>query len=424
MARTLIRAGRVICPAQKLDRKLNVVLDGGKVAELTEGEPAAETVIEAAGRVVTPGLIDMHVHLREPGKEGEETIASGSAAAVAGGFTSIACMPNTEPAVDNEASAEFVFLQAERAGLANIFPVGAVTKGRKGEELAEIGQLSRGGVVAFSDDGFPVRGADMMRRGLEYARMFGRPIIEHCEDLDLTGDGVMNEGRMSTVLGLPGVPAASETVAIARNLVLAELTGGKLHIAHVSAAGGIELVRMAKAKGVAVSAETTPHHFTLTDECVRTFDPVYKMNPPLRAQGDVDAVREGLRDGTIDAIVSDHAPHAAEEKQVEFSAAPFGVIGMESLLPVAVTELIGSVLDWPDLIAKLTVHPAGILGIEKGTLKPGADADVTVIDPDVEWTIDVSRFRSKSRNCPFHGKAVRGRAVRTLVGGETKFTID
>ncbi|MFW6158970.1 MAG: dihydroorotase, partial [Planctomycetota bacterium] len=281
--------------------------------------------------------------------------------------------------------------------------------------------LSRGGVVGFSDDGSPIVSADVMRRGLEYARMFDKVIIEHCEDPDLSGDGVMNEGLTSTMLGLPGIPAASEEVAIARNVILADLTGGRLHVAHVSTAGGVELIRMAKGRGVRVTAEATPHHFTLTEESVKSYDPVYKMNPPLRTQDDVDALREGLRDGTIDVIASDHAPHPTESKQIEFSRAPFGVIGMESLLPVSVAELIDSVLDWPGLVAKLTVNPAAVLGIERGTLRAGGEADVTLIDPDIRWTLDAGRFRSRSRNCPFDGRAVRGRAVRTIVGGETRF---
>jgi dihydroorotase len=423
MATTLITGGRVICPDQDIDKVLNVLIDGGVITELTEAAPRADEVIDASGMIVSPGLIDMHVHLREPGYEGAETIATGSASAVAGGVTSLACMPNTTPTIDNEASAEYVFLQAERAGLANIYPVGSITKGREGHELSEIGQLSSGGTVAFSDDGSPVANADIMRRGLEYTKMFDKAIIEHCEDPNLCGDGVMNEGLMSTTLGLPGMPNAAEEVAIARNAILAELTGGKLHIAHVSTAGGVAMIRMGKERGICITAEATPHHFALTDECVRGFDPVYKVSPPLRTQADVDAVIEGLRDGTIDAIASDHAPHTAAQKGVEFSLAPSGMIGMESMLPVAITELIGKALTWPELIAKLTINPARILGIPKGTLAPGADADVTIIDPDAEWTIDVAAFKSKSRNCPFDGKPVRGRAVRTIVGGDTKFAL-
>ncbi len=421
---TLIENGRVICPGQGIDKRLNLLLAGGTVAELTEGRPEADETIDATGLIVAPGLIDMHVHLREPGMEGAETIATGSAAAVAGGFTTIACMPNTEPAVDNEAGTEFILLQAERAALARIYPVGAVTKGRLGRELAEIGQVSRAGAVAFSDDGSPIHNAEIMRRGLEYARMFDRVVIEHCEDPDLSGEGVMNEGTMSTILGLPGIPSASEEVAIARNIILARLTGARLHVAHVSTAGGVELIRRGKAAGAHVTAEVTPHHLALTDECVRTYDPVFKMNPPLRTADDVAALRDGLRDGTIDVIASDHAPHPPESKQVEFSQAPFGVIGLESLLPVAITELIDEVLDWPGLIATLTVAPAAVLGIDRGTLRPGADADVTLIRPDQRWTLDVERFRSRSRNCPFHGREVTGRAVRTIVGGNTRFRAD
>jgi len=421
MKTILIRGGRVIDPASGRDEVADVLIEGPRIARVGRVTRKADEVIEAEGLIVAPGLIDMHVHLREPGKQEEETIASGSAAAVAGGFTTVACMPNTDPAVDNEASAEFVFLQAERAGLANVYPIGAITKAQAGKELAEIGQLSRAGAVAFSDDGFCVADSGLMRQALEYAKMFDKPIIDHCEDTNLSQNGVMHEGYYSMVLGLPGIPAASEEVMVARDLILAEMTEGHLHVAHVSTRGSVELIRQAKRRGVNVTCEVTAHHLALTDECVTSFDPRYKMNPPLRTAEDVQALREGLADGTIDCIVSDHAPHATEEKQVEFSYAPFGVIGMESLLPVVITTLIEpGILTWPQAIAKMTINPARILRLPKGTLTPGADADLTLIDPKVRWTIDVNQFRSKSRNCPFDGWEVTGRAVTVIVGGEIK----
>ncbi len=412
-----IKGGRVVDPSQNLDAVADVLIEDGKVRSI--GAAArADRVIDAKGLVVCPGLIDMHVHLREPGKEAAETIASGAAAAIAGGLTTIAAMPNTEPAVDTEAAAEFVVLQGKRAGMANVLPIGAVTKGRQGVELAEMGQLLRGGAVAFSDDGSPIQNADVMRRALQYAKMFDRAIISHAEDKDIVGSGVMNDGKISMILGLSGMSRVAEEIMVARDIALAAVTGGKLHIAHISVAGTVELVRAGKGKGVRVTAEATPHHFTLTDECVRGYDPVYKMNPPLRTKADVDAVKQGLADGSIDVIATDHAPHATEDKEVEFAAAPFGVIGMETLLPLVLTELVhGGVLTLSQAIAKLTVNPARVLGIAKGTLTPGADADVTILDPGCEWTIDPSRFRSKSRNCPFAGRKVRGRAVAVVVGG-------
>lgn len=422
MATMLIRGGRVICPAQNLDGPADILVEGGKIARLGSlSGLAADTTIDAAGLIVSPGLIDMHVHLREPGYEEEETIASGAAAAVTGGFTSLCCMPNTDPPIDNEASAEFVFLQATRAGLCNVYPIGSITARRAGKELSEIGQLSRGRAVAFSDDGDCVKNADVMRRALQYAKMFDKPIIDHCEDKDLSGAGVMHSGYVSMVLGLPGIPAASEEVMVSRDIILAQMTGSQLHVAHVSAAGSVEMIRTAKARGVRVTAEATTHHLTLTDDSVRTFDPDFKMNPPLRTADDVAALRRGLLDGTIDAIVSDHAPHAVEKKQVEFSYAPFGVIGLESSLGVLSTELVhGGVLGWPQLIRLMTIGPAQVLRLDKGTLRPGADADITLIDPDKEWVIDVDAFRSKARNCPFRGRKVRGKAVCVIVGGEVK----
>ena len=422
---TLLRIhnGRVIDPSQNLDQVTDLWLEGDKVLAVgSQPGRRANAVIDAAGKIVCPGLIDMHVHLREPGREEDETIATGAAAALAGGVTSVACMPNTEPALDSQAAAEFVYLQAERAGFANVFPIGAITKGRRGEELAEIGGLVEGGAVAFTDDGAPVVSAELMRRALEYCRMFDKAVMEHCEDLELTKGGVMHEGFESMRLGLRGMPAAAEEVMVHRDIALAELTGGRLHILHVSTAGSVELIRRGKERGVRVTGEVCPHHFLLTDECLRTFDSNFKMAPPLRTQADIEALIEGLKDGTIDVIATDHAPHAPEKKMREFDQAPNGIIGLETLLPTCVVGLIEpGHLTWPQLIAKLTVNPARVLGIDRGTLRQGATADVTVIDPKAVWTIDPSQFRSKSRNCPYAGWKVRGRATAVIVGGDVKF---
>ncbi len=422
--RILIKGGRVVDPARKIDRVADIFIEGGQIRNVGSMNYQAEEVIDATGLVVAPGFVDMHVHLREPGDEGEETIASGSAAAIAGGFTSVACMPNTKPPIDNEASAEYVLLLAERAGGANIFPIGGVTKGLAGKELSEIGQLSRGGAVAFSDDGNPVSDAEVMRRGLEYASMFDKTVISHCEDLSLSGDGVMNEGYVSMVLGLRGIPKAAEEVMVSRDIILAAHTKSRVHIAHVSTAGSVDLIRRAKEQGVKVTAEAAPHHFTLTEETIKTFDSKYKMKPPLRTQEDVDALKLGLKDGTIDAIASDHAPHSEEEKDVEFSFAPNGVIGLESTLPVAITELYKTgLLTLIELVAKFTSNPSAILGINRGTLGEGASADLTIIDLEREWTLDSGRFKSRSRNCPFHGRKVFGKAAYSIVGGKV-FKLD
>lgn len=418
-----IAQGRVIDPSQRLDQAADLwVRDGQIVGIGPQSGLQAERTIDATGMIVCPGLIDMHVHLREPGRAEDETIASGTAAALAGGVTSVACMPNTEPPLDHQAAAEFVYLQAERAGNANVFPVGCITKGRKGAELAEIGGLVEGGAVAFTDDDAAVMSAEIMRRALEYCRMFDRPVLSHAEDTDLTRGGVMNEGRESMRLGLRGMPAAAEEVMVHRDIALARLTGGRLHLLHVSTAGSVELIRRAKAEGLRVTAEVCPHHFALTDEMLQTYDSNYKMNPPLRTARDVEALIAGLQDGTLDVITSNHAPQAPEKKVRELDQAPFGVIGLETLLPICVTALIEpGHLRWPQLIEKLTVQPARVLGIERGTLRTGAVADVTVIDPTTEWTIDANRFLSKSRNTPFQGQRVRGRACVVLVAGEVKF---
>ena len=418
-----ISNGRVIDPSQNIDQVADLWVKGEYIAGIgPQPTLQATRILDATGKIVCPGVIDMHVHLREPGREEDETIATGTAAALAGGVTSVACMPNTEPALDSQAAAEFVYLQAERAGNANVFPIGAITKGRQGAELAEIGGLVEGGAVGFTDDGSPVTSAEIMRRALEYCRMFDKPVLVHAEDLELTKGGVMHEGVESMRLGLRGMPAAGEEVMIHRDIELAELTGGRLHILHVSTAGGVDLIRRGKARGVRVSGEATPHHFTLTDKCLRGFDSNFKMSPPLRTQADIDAIIAGLKDGTLEVIATDHAPHAPEKKMRELDQAPNGIIGLETLVPICVLALIEpGHLTWPQLIAKLTINPARVLGIDRGTLKTGADADITIIHPKVEWTIDPEQFQSKSRNCPFAGWKVRGRAHAVILGGEVKF---
>jgi dihydroorotase len=418
-----ISNGRLIDPSQNYDAVTDLwIRDETVLAVGPQPHLVADHTLDAAGKIVCPGLIDMHVHLREPGREEDETIATGTAAALRGGVTSVACMPNTEPALDSQAAAEFVYLQAGRAGNANVFPVGAITKGRQGQELAEMGGLVEGGAVAFTDDGSPVVSAEIMRRALEYCRMFDKAVLSHAEDLELSKGGVMHEGVESLRLGLRGMPAAAEEVMVHRDIELAELTGGRLHILHVSTAGSVDLIRRARRRGVRVSGEACPHHFTLTDACLRSFDSNFKMAPPLRTAADVQAIIEGLKDGTLEVIATDHAPHAPEKKMRELDLAPNGIIGLETLIPICVKALIEpGHLTWPQLIEKWTVNPARVLGIERGTLKPGSVADVTVLDPDAEWTIDPNQFRSKSRNCPFAGWKVRGRAQAVVLAGAVKY---
>jgi dihydroorotase len=421
----LIQNGRVIDPSQNLDRVTSVLLRDGKVAAFDAAPSEFDTVIDATGMIVAPGLIDMHVHLREPGREEDETIETGTAAAAAGGFTSIACIPNTNPPIDTQATVEFIQHQAARAGHCNVFVVACVSKNREGKELAEIGQLVEAGAVAFSDDGAPVYDAELMRRALEYCGMFDKPILNHAEVLELTrGGAVMHEGFVSMLLGLPGMPSAAEDVMVSRDIALSEATGGRVHVMHISTAGGVELIRRAKKLGVRVTTEICPHHFTLTDESMRTFDSNYKMSPPLRSRGDVDACLEGLIDDTIEVICTDHAPHALEKKMQELDIAPFGIIGLETCLPLTITQLIEpGHLTWEQAIRKLTINPARILGIKKGTLAVGADADVTIIDPTRRWTVNVSEFKSKSKNSPFDGWELTGRAVTTIVGGKVRYQL-
>lgn len=415
----LIKNGHIVDPANAIDGKLDLLVSDGKIAKLGKPGSIAENgaqVIDAAGKLVVPGLIDMHVHLREPGFEYKETIATGTAAARAGGFTAVCCMPNTNPVNDNRSVTEFILSQAAHAA-ARVYPIGAVSKGSKGEELAELGELFAAGCRAVSDDGKPVMSAAIMRRALEYAKIFDLLVISHCEDTSLAAKGVMNEGAVATELGLRGIPRAAEDVMTARDIALAELTGGRLHIAHVSTEGSVRLIRDAKARGVKVTAETCPHYFTLTDEAVRGYNTLAKMNPPLRAADDVAAIKRGLGDGTLDVIATDHAPHAADEKAGEFDFAPFGIVGLETALGLTFKLVDEGVLSLADAVRKLTINPAAILKIDKGTLSAGADADITIIDPNIEWTVRAAEFKSKSRNTPFEGWKLKGRAVQTIVGG-------
>lgn len=422
MMKVLIKSGRVIDPANKIDEKLDILVVDGKIAELAANiDPGNAEVINAAGLFVTPGLVDMHTHLRDPGYEYKEDIVSGTRAAAAGGVTSLACMPNTSPVNDNLAVTQYIINKAKEQGTANVFPIGSITKGLNGELLSEMGELKEGGCVGFSDDGLPVMNGEMMRRGLEYANTFGAPIFTHAEDMSLVAGGCMNEGPIATELGLKGIPWVAEDAVTARDIMLAELTGAHLHVCHVSTKGSIELVRHAKARGVRVTCEATPHHFILTDEAVRGYSANFKMNPPLRSQEDVDAVRIGLADGTIDAIATDHAPHHIDEKNVEFAIALNGVVGLETLLPLTLKLVAEKVLSLSQAIALLTCQPAEILGIDRGTLAVGAVADMALINPNKEWVVEADKLHSKSKNTSFDGQTMRGYAVRTILAGKTVF---
>ncbi len=422
--RILIKGGRVIDPANHLDGAADVLIENGRIAEIGHGLAArGAQVIDARDCIVCPGLVDMHVHLRDPGQTHKEDLSSGTLAAVRGGVTSVACMANTDPPIDHPTVVEYVRSRAKQVGRARVYPVAAVTKGLRGEELSPIGSLAAAGVVALSDDGRPVMSAGLLRRAMAYARMFKLPIVSHCEDLTLSEGGVVNEGPIAAVLGLKGIPAIAEEVMVARDLLLAEDTGAHVHIAHVSTAGSVRLLREAKRRGVRVTAEVTPHHLALTEEALQGYDANFKVNPPLRSRGDVEALLEGLQDGTIDAIATDHAPHAIEEKLVEFDRAPFGVIGLETLLGVVFTVLVlPGHLSEVQAIRKLTVNPSRILGIPRGTLSPGAEADIVIIDPQREWTVTPEGLASKSKNSPFLGWRLRGKAVTTIVGGEIVYS--
>ncbi|MBE0597131.1 MAG: dihydroorotase [Desulfuromonadales bacterium] len=414
----LIKNGRVIDPAQGIDEVLDLLIQDGKIAKVGKGLQGEGEVIDATGKLVTAGLIDIHVHLRDPGQEYKEDIVTGTRAAAAGGFTSVACMPNTNPVNDNKAVTLYILNKAKEEGLVNVFPVGAITKGLKGESLSEMGELRDVGCLAVSDDGKPVASGELMRRAMEYSRPFGLTIIAHSEELSLVGEGVMNDGFVATELGLKGIPWVAEDAAIARDVMLAEYTGARLHVAHVSTKGAVEIVRQAKKRGVQVTCEATPHHFTLTDEAVRGYNTNAKMNPPLRSADDLAAVRAGLADGTIDSIATDHAPHHIDEKNVEFNIALNGVVGLETALPLTLRLVEEKVLPLADAIARLTVGPARALGIPRGTLEAGAPADVTVIDPELAWTVEPQKLQSKSKNTPFAGWPMKGAAVVTIVGGK------
>jgi dihydroorotase len=419
MAKLVIRGGHVIDPANRRDGTFDVLIDGGKIAAVDASIPAnGAKAIDATGQLVTPGFIDLHTHLREPGREDKETIETGCRAALRGGFTTICAMPNTDPAMDHRGVVDFLRQEAQRLGLASVQPIGAITRGREGKELTDFGELFDAGCIALSDDGNPVANGFLMRRAMEYAKIFDRPLIQHAEDPALSAGGVMHEGLVSTTLGLRGIPSESEAVIVARDIALAELTGGWVHFAHLSSAKSVELVRQAKRRGVRVTCEVTPHHVALTEDAAAGFDTAAKVNPPLRTEQDRLALLEGLRDGTIDCIATDHAPHTEWEKDAEFDAAPFGISGLETALAVCAGALVASkIISWNRLIEALTVNPAKIAGVNAGTLTVGAPADIAVIDPKAAWTVDPAQFVSKGRHSPFAGQAMTGRVTRVLRHG-------
>jgi dihydroorotase len=423
----IIRNGRIIDPANRRDEVADLAIVDGRITDLSEvRDPRSEIdEINAAGLIVAPGLIDLHVHLREPGFGWKETIETGARAAAAGGFTTIVCMPNTLPVADSPGTIAWIRDRAAEVGCVNVLPTGAISKGLMGEELAPIGSLKQAGVVAITDDGRCVQNNELMRRAVEYARMVGVPVLDHCQDYNLVGNGVVHEGYWSTLLGLPGWPSAGEEAIVMRNVLLAELCDHQVHCQHISAAGSVRILREARARGVKVSGEVCPHHIALTDDAIQNFDTNCKMNPPLRAKEDVAALLEGIADGTLSILASDHAPHARFEKEVEFDAAPFGIVGLETELGLFLDLLVHKTktIGLPRLIEMFTVNPARLLQIEAGTLSVGRAADITLIDPELEWTVDAATLQSMSRNTPFDRWKLKGRAVRTIVGGRTVWTL-
>ncbi len=421
MSAVVIRNGRIIDPANKRDEIADLLIVDGRIADQSAIRDPQSEIIEAEGLIVAPGLIDIHVHLREPGFSHKETIASGARAAAAGGFTTIVCMPNTNPVADNPSTIAWIRDRAAEASCVNVLAAGAISKNLDGEELASIGSLAQAGVVAITDDGRCVQNHELMRRAVEYARMFNLPVMDHCQDYSLVGDGMVHEGYWSALLGLSGWPSAGEEVIVMRNILLAELCDHPIHCQHISAAGSVRLLREARARGIKITGEVCPHHIALTDEGIQNFDTNFKLNPPLRSREDVDALLGGIADGTLSILASDHAPHAGFEKEVEFDHAPFGIVGLETELGLFLTLLLHhhKTVDLRRIIEMYTIEPRSLLRLEAGTLSAGAAGDVTLIDPDLEWEVRAAEFRSASRNTPFDGWKLKGRAVRTIVGGKT-----
>jgi len=426
----LLKGGRIIDPSQGIDDVGDVLIENEKITHA--GAPLGEVrrdggfeVIDCTGQIVSPGFIDVHCHLREPGREDVETVATGARAAAAGGFTAVCAMPNTDPVTDNQAAVGFIVRQAQRAGLARVYPIGAVSVGQKGEALAEFGEMVGAGAVGVSDDGKPVKTAQLMRTALEYARTFGIPVADHCEEMTLAQGGSMNEGIVSARLGLKGIPSEAEEIMAIRDILLARRTGGHVHLCHMSTRGSVELIRWGKERNIRVTAEVCPHHLSLTEDAVEWYDTNAKMNPPLRTADDVAALQEAVRDGTIDLVATDHAPHHYDEKEREFADAPNGIVGLETALAVVVTHLVvPGILDWPTLVDRMSVAPAKVFNLPGGSLRRGTVADITVFDPSAEWTVDPDRFLSKGRNSPYRGKRLTGRATCTIVGGRVVFKTD